>query len=193
MAAQPQPHFTVADYLAQENQSLFKHEYFQGRIYAMAGASPTHSAITATVTMLLGMQLRGSSCTTFTNDTRIIVRSNGLFTYPDLSIVCGPPIFDEQDPYGVVNPTVIIEILSSSTEGYDRGSKFQLYRGLPSLQEYILIAQNQPRIERFLYPDWALTDCAGLESSLTLVSIPCTLKLAEVYERITFSSPPELR
>lgn len=193
MAAQPQPHFTVAEYLAQENESTFKHEYFQGRVYAMSGASPAHSVISTNLAALFVAQLRGSSCTTFSNDTRITVPANGLYTYPDLSIVCGKPIFDEQDPYALVNPTVIIEILSNSTEAYDRGSKFQLYRGLPSLQEYVLIAQNQPRIERFLRPDWALTDCAGLDSSLTLVSLPCTLKLAEVYERITFTTPPELR
>jgi len=96
MGAQPQPHFTVAEYLAQENESTFKHEYFQGRVYAMSGASPAHSVISTNLAALFVAQLRGSSCTTFSNDTRITVPSNGLYTYPDLSIVCGKPIFDEQ-------------------------------------------------------------------------------------------------
>jgi Uma2 family endonuclease len=136
MTAQPKPYMTEAEYLDLERVSLSKHEYFAGNVFAMTGASEQHNLIASNVTAALHHQLRGRSCRIYPSDMRIKVVQTGLNTYPDLTIICGPPQFT--DPIKrdtLINPTVIIEILSPSTERYDRGLKFQNYRTIASLQE----------------------------------------------------------
>src|SRR5262249_9988400 len=143
MTAQPKPYITEAEYLELERASASKHEYLAGEIFAMTGASEQHNLIASNVTATLHRQRRGRSCRVYPSDMRIKVTQTGLNTYPDITVVCGPPEFtDPTKRDTLINPMVIIEILSPSTERYDRGLKFQNYRTIPSLQEYILIAQD---------------------------------------------------
>ncbi len=134
-------------------------------------------------------QLRGQPCTVQANDMRVRIQPGGLYTYPDISVVCGESKLADEHFDTLLNPVLIIEVLSKSTEAYDRGTKFQHYRQLESLQEYLLIAQDQARIERFersAEGQWLLSEAVGLDSSLELHSIPATLSLAEVYEKVRF-------
>jgi Uma2 family endonuclease len=188
MSAIPHQKMTPAEYLAFERSSEERHEYLDGEIFLMSGGSPKHSQIAISLSFFVYGQLRQKPCTVYNSDQRVQVSNTGLYTYPDLSIVCGDPQFDE-DGDNLLNPTVLIEVLSPTTESYDRGKKFQHYRTLASLQEYVLIGQDSPRIERYTrQPDnqWLLADAAGLEARIELVSIGCTLALADVYEKVTF-------
>ena len=189
MAALPKVKLTAAEYLAMERASEEKHEFLDGEIYLMSGASRNHNLILVNVLASLHAQLRKRPCVVYPSDMRVKVNDSGLYTYPDISVVCDPPQFDEADQDTLLNPTLIIEVLSPSTESYDRGKKFQHYRTLESLQEYVLIAQDSPRIERYLRQpnhEWLLADASGLESTLELASIQCTLVLADVYEKVSF-------
>ncbi len=180
---------TEAEYVAFERASEFKHEYRSGTIVDMTGASERHNLIGTNTVSLLFPQLRGRGCKIYANDMRVKVRQARLYTYPDIVIMCGEARFADDTFDMLINPTVIIEVLSPSTESYDRGEKFQHYRSLVSLQEYVLISQDSPRIERYMRQDhdsWMLTEAQGLDASIELTSIGCTLKLAEVYEQITF-------
>jgi phenylacetic acid degradation protein len=141
--------FTIEDYLDLEGISNLRHEYYKGEIFAMAGASPDHNRIVFNLSLLLGMMLRGSTCEVFPSDQRVHVEANSLFTYPDLTIVCGSPIFYKEDNMNLTNPSVIFEVLSPSTRKYDREDKFKLYQGLPSLQEYILVDSRSVMVEQF--------------------------------------------
>ena len=180
-----------AEYLAFERASETKHEYINGRVYAMGGASEKHNLICTNTIGSFYSQLRGTPCRVYMSDMRVQVNKTGLYTYPDISVVCGESQLADDVFDTLLNPVVVIEVLSPSTEAYDRGQKFQHYRQLNSLQEYVLIAQDQPRIERFLrQPDgqWILGDAPGLEASLELPSIGCTLPLADVYEKVSFEA-----
>jgi Uma2 family endonuclease len=191
MAAIPQTPkaMTEAEYLAFERASLLKHEYIGGEVFAMTGASEAHNLISVNLIASLKNQLRGRPCKVYPGDMRLKIEATGLYTYPDISVVCGEARFADAALDTLVNPTLIIEILSPSAERYDRGRKFQDYRLLASLQEYVLIAQDSPRIERFVRQGdvrWELTDVSGPDASTALTSIGCTLTLAEVYEQVTF-------
>jgi Uma2 family endonuclease len=178
-----------ADYLAFERASELKHEYFAGEVFAMSGASEAHNLICTSTSFLLYGQLRSRPCNVYPGDMRVKVEATGLYTYPDISVVCGEAQFSDDHLDTLVNPTVIIEVLSPSTEGYDRGKKFQQYREIPSLREYLLISQDSPRIERYGRQSdgtWVFDDAHGLDAHLALASIDCRLALAEVYERVTF-------
>jgi Uma2 family endonuclease len=182
---------TEAEYLAFERASEFKHEYVDGEIFAMTGGSGEHSLIIASTIIALGIQTRGGSCRVFSNDIRVRASLVGSYFYPDVAIVCGEIEYTDDHLDTLANPTLIIEVLSPSTERYDRGKKFQIYRELKSLQEYLLVAQDSPHIERYLRQEnniWQFNDAKGLEATLELPSIGCTLALAEVYEQVTFSS-----
>ncbi|MAS36854.1 MAG: hypothetical protein CL610_22810 [Anaerolineaceae bacterium] len=186
-------HMTEVEYLAFERASEIKHEFLDGQVYAMTGASRAHNLISLYTAANLINQLKGRPCEVYPSDMRLKVQASGLYTYPDVTVVCGEPQFADGEFDTLLNPTLLIEVLSPSTESYDRGKKFQQYRQLESLQEYILIAQDSPRIEHFLrQPDsdtWVLQDAAGLDTSLQLASIGCTLALADVYEKVTFEEP----
>lgn len=190
MVALPKTKMTVEEYLAMERASEEKHEFLDGEIYLMSGGTGNHSFISTNINASLHAQLRKSPCRTTTSDLRVQVSDTGLYTYPDISVVCDPIFWTDNHRDTLLNPTLIIEVLSPSTERYDRGKKFQHYRALESLKEYVLVAQDQARIERYLRQpngEWLFADAAGLETSLELQSIGCTLALADVYDKIDFS------
>ena len=192
-------HFTVEEYLALERASEERYTYLDGQIYAMAGESPEHGDICSNLVIDVGAQLRGRPCRVWTKDTK--VRSGplpqtrrifkGLFSYPDLVMVCGEPQFHDAYRDVLLNPTVIIEVLSPNTEAFDRGEKFRRYRIFnPSLSDYVLVAQDQPLIEHFVrqeHGQWLLAaSVSDLSGSVSLASIQCTLPLTNVYDRIVF-------
>jgi Uma2 family endonuclease len=187
MAVEPTRRVTIEEYLAFERGSPTKNEFVDGEIFAMTGASRRHNLLTVNVASSLHAQLRGRSCELYSGDMRVRVPATNLFTYPDVTIVCGEPVFDDRESDTLLNPTLIVEVLSPSTEGYDRGRKFAHYRTVASLREYVLVSQEEVRLERFSCQEdgsWLLTEAAGLEEVLPLPSTGCELRLADVYERV---------
>jgi Uma2 family endonuclease len=186
---------TPQEYLKFERASETKHEYYAGEIFAMTGASENHNLIVGSTYAAIYMQLRQRPCKMYANDMRVKIPSTGLYTYPDISIVCDAPEFEDDEVDILLNPTVIFEVLSPSTEAYDRGKKFQHYRTIHSLQDYILIAQDSTRIDHFTLRqnEWIFSDANSLDRVITLPSIDCTLYLRDVYEKITFDKPEGLR
>ena len=171
MAAQPLPFVTEAEYLAQERDSLVKHEYYNGEIFAMSGGTEPHNLIAVNVCATLHSQLRRRPCRVYNSDMRVKVLRTGLNTYPDASIVCGQPQFTNDTHDTIVNPVLIIEVLSPSTERYDRGMKFQNYRTIDVLQDYILIAQDEHHIEHYSRQkagQWVLNEVSGIEAALAI-------------------------
>jgi Uma2 family endonuclease len=192
MSIQPKRFIKPEEYLERERAAEHKSEYFNGEMFAMAGASQAHNLITLNVGSELRQCLRGRPCETYANDMRVRVKENGLYTYPDVTIVCDQPKFDDEEQDTLLNPTVIVEVLSPSTEAYDRGAKFALYRPIESLQEYILVSQDRRHIDQFVrQPNgtWALSDADGEEAEVFLPSIDCRLRLADVYERVELTAP----
>lgn len=193
MSALPQKHRRIAEaeYLALDRKSPIKHELMAGEIYAMSGASEAHNLITGSTYAMLYNQLRGRSCRVYPSDMKVRTPATRSYAYPDITAVCGEALFADDQRDILLNPVLIIEVMSPTTERYDRGKKFQHYRELKTLQEYILIAQDSPHIERFVRQEkgfWQFSEVRGREASLELSSIECTLNLAEVYEQITFAS-----
>lgn len=189
MASHPKSYFTPEQYLALERAASQRSEYLAGKIYAMAGASEAHNLITLNAITSLRAQTRGR-CRAYLRDMRVRVPATRLFTYPDGILVCGERRFDDAQRDTLLNPTLLIEVLSDSTERYDRGQKFAHYRQIASLQEYLLIAQDAPRVERFLRQptdEWLLTIVEGRDATLPLPSVACTLTLAELYEEVDFN------
>lgn len=187
MSAQPKTYISVDQYLAGERLSDTKHEYYAGEVFAFAGASEQHNLIAGNVLASLHTQLRRRACTVYSSDMRVKVRRTGLYTYPDVVAVCGQAQFEDEERDTLLNPTVIIEVLLPSTENYDRGKKFQNYRTIDSLAEYLLIAQDTYRIEHYIrQPDqqWLLSEATALNATIDLPSINCTLLLADVYEKV---------
>ncbi|MDG4594493.1 MAG: Uma2 family endonuclease [Candidatus Contendobacter sp.] len=183
---------TATDYLTLERQAKTKNEYLNGRIYAMSGASRSHNRITVNLTSALHAQLKRKPCEPFSGDMRVKVSPTGLYTYPDVVVVCGEPRFEDSHVDTLLNPTLIIEVLSDSTAAYDRGEKFAHYRALQSLSDYLLVAQDQPRIEHYQrQPDgrWLYSATDGLDAQVEISTIGCVLSLAEVYERLAFAEP----
>ncbi len=181
---------TEAEFLHFERQSPERHEFLAGEVYAMAGATPVHAAIASDLLFALQSRLRNRRCQPFGNDLRIRTPDTGLLTYPDLTVICGPLEFAQGTEDTVTNPTVLLEILSESTEAWDRGGKFGSYRQLPSLREYVLISQHEPRVELFVRQtdgNWLLTDLFGLDHTLKLVSLGCEIPLGEIFTRIVFA------
>ena len=189
--SQPAEQFiTPAEYLAFERTADTKSEYLNGRIYAMSGASRNHNRITISLAATLHLQLKRKPCEAFVNDMRVKVSPTGLYTYPDMVIVCGEPRFEDQAFDTLLNPTVIIEVLSDSTEKYDRGEKFAHYRALDSLTDYLLVAQNQPRIECFSRQpggQWLYSVADGLDAQMNVGEMDFVLRLNEIYERVVFA------
>ncbi|MGB9633034.1 MAG: Uma2 family endonuclease [Chloroflexaceae bacterium] len=187
MTAQPAPHLTPAEYLALERAGEERHEFLAGKIYAMAGGSKRHNRIAGSAYAALYAQLRQRDCVVYPSDMRVKSARTGLYTYPDITIVCGDEEFEDDSEDTLLNPTVIIEVLSPSTEQYDRGRKFQHYRAIPSLREYVLISQDEYRVERFARQadnTWLLSEATGREGTLELTSVQCLLRLEEVYEKV---------
>jgi Uma2 family endonuclease len=190
------PHYTVDQYLAIERASDERYEYLDGEIYSMAGESNDHGDISVNVVGLLHSQLRGTPCRVRTKDTKVrsgpVLKSGEtsacLFSYPDVTVICGEMEFLDAHRDVILNPTMIAEVLSPSTEALDRGEKFTRYQTWnPSLKEYVLISQGKPQIEQYSKQDdgsWTYRRHVGLESTVVLTSIGCTLRLADVYDRV---------
>jgi Uma2 family endonuclease len=190
MSSQPKTYLTPEEYLAAERRNEFKSEYIDGEMVAMTGASRKHNLIAINIAGGLHHQLRGRPREAYMSEMRVRIPSR-RYTYPDLVVVCGEPQFEDDYLDTLLNPTLIIEVLSESTERYDRGRKFGFYRAVESLAEYVLIAQDEYRIEQYAkQPDgrWLLTDHRSPEDSVELASIQCTLSLLEVYEKVNL--PP---
>jgi len=187
MSTQPKPFISEAQYLELERKADRKSEYLRGEIFAMAGASVTHVIINDNLVMLLGRELLGSGCRAFTRDLRLRIPTSGLYTYPDFMVICGAMERAELDPDTATNPKVIIEILSPSTENYDRGNKFADYRTLPSLCEYLLISQDQIHVEHHTkQPDgaWVLRETSDGEAMVVLESVGVRFTLREAYDGV---------
>lgn len=187
MAINPQRKFSPAEYLAFERaQTDIKHEYLDGEITAMAGGSREHNRIVSNVMGILYNQLRGRPCDHYGGDMRVKVAATGLYVYPDITALCDDPQFEDDVFDTLLNPSVIIEVLSETTEAYDRGTRFDHYRSIESLRVYGLIAQDKPQIELFerQTQHWLLSVAKGLETSIRLEVIECELALADVYERV---------
>jgi Uma2 family endonuclease len=184
VSAAPERRLTYVEYAAGEEASLRKHDYVQGAVFAMAGGTPEHAALVLAVGGSLYLQLRGKPCRAYSSDLRVRIKASDVGTYPDISVVCGEVVRDEEDPNSVLNPTVIVEVLSDGTERYDRGDKFGHYRRIQTLKEYVLISQHAQLIERHVRNDdnsWTMT-AFGPGSSATLAAIGCSLDVDTIYE-----------
>ena len=191
MASQPTPAVSPQEYLALERRATVKSEYHDGTIVAMAGASRAHNLIVGDTNVSLIQQLRGRPCETYTSDMRIWIAAHRVYVYPDIAVVCDEPQFEDAEVDTLLNPALIIEVLSPSTEGYDRGRKFAQYRTLPSLREYLLIAQDEYHVDYYRREadgHWLIGDAQGRDATLALtIGGGCTLALADVYARVTLA------
>jgi Uma2 family endonuclease len=180
--------FSVQEYLQAENKAETKSEYVNGEIFAMAGASLDHNFVTYPLLTEIGAQLRGGPCMAFGSDLRVRIDASNLYTYPDITVVCGESQVDPNDRCAITNPTVIFEVLSESTESWDRGGKFAHYRLLPSLREYVLVSQKEPRVERYVRSGekWILTEFVGLEAVFSLETLEVSVPLSSIYARLDF-------
>jgi Uma2 family endonuclease len=181
---------TPEEYLEFERKSETKHEHFNGEIFAMSDAKRNHNKITTNLNGLVWQHLKGKSCENYSNDMRVFIPKTGLYTYPDIVVVCGEPQFQDNVFDTLFNPLLLIEVLSESTESYDRGKKFQHYRSIESLEEYVLVAQDEARIEKFVKSGdgfWVLSEAVGLGAEIEFSSIECCLALAEVYDKVNFA------
>jgi Uma2 family endonuclease len=175
------------EYLEIERKAEYKSEYYHGEMFAMSGVSRTHDRINVQLTFLIAQHLRGKRCEAFTANMRVLAASSGLYTYADLSVVCEEPQFADAQVDTLTDPALLVEILSPSTEDYDRGKKAKLYRAIPSLQELLFIAQDSYEVELYRrQPDgtWSLIEARGLEAAIALTSIGYTLSLRELCERV---------
>ena len=180
---------TPQEYLIRERQASIKSEFYQGEIFAMGGGSANHSLIAANFVREAGNALKDKPCIVFNSDLRVQVQSTGLYTYPDATIVCGELLFDDDDRDTLLNPTVIVEVLSDSTEKYDRGKKSNHYRQIASLKELILIAQDRSHVERFTRQpngDWLFHEQKELTADFELKSLGISIAISELYRGVTF-------
>ena len=190
MSTSPRTYLTPEQYLEIERKAEFKSEYYRGEMFCMAGASENHNLLVGNTVVLLHPQLRRNRCVVYSNDMRVRVGATGLYTYPDIVVACGERQFLDGRRDTLLNPTVITEVLSPSAEAYDRGKKFDHYRALESLREYLLVSSDRVQIERYTRQpsgQWLLTAVNRLEDSIDLESAGCTLSLADVYERVESS------
>ena len=178
--------YSIQEYLEMEKDSFEKHEYYKGEIFAMAGAGPRHNVISVNIITALANALKGKSCQPYGSDMRIHIPENSLFTYPDISIICGEIITSKENEETVTQPTVIIEILSPATKNYDRGEKFMLYRAIPALKEYILIDSESIHAEHFAINKeglWQLKEHNNPEEKISIETVNIQLMMQDVYER----------
>lgn len=179
--------FDTDEYLSMERQTDIRHEFLDGFVYAMAGESLEHSTINANLTARLHAQLAGKPCRVLSLNLKVCAGTSGLYAYPDATVVCGQPIFHDEKRDVLMNPTLIVEVLSPSTEKYDRGEKFERYKGIESLTDYLLVSQDAPRVEhrtKNASGEWTTTIVEGLSAALAINSIECRLPLAEIHERV---------
>jgi Uma2 family endonuclease len=191
MSQQPKTLLTVEEYLDLERQADYKSEYYQGEIFAMSGGSPNHSLIATNCARLLGNALQGSGCRVYNSDLRVHVVTVNMYTYPDITVVCDKSdIVDES----LLNPLVLVEVLSPSTESYDRGQKFAFYRSIPSLREYVLVAQERQSIEVFRRNDTGIWELhLPQDGVIELASVGCSIRLEDVYADVEIKEGRGLR
>jgi Uma2 family endonuclease len=193
----PQPihRCTPEEYLRLERDASEKHEFYRGEVFAMSRGTSQHSLVIANVIGELRQRLKGSPCRVYDSNLRIRIPRTTLYTYPDVSVICGPLQFDRLDTqrHTVLNPTLIVEVLSPSTEAWDRGGKLESYIQIESLREYLLVSSTAARVEAYLrLPNgtWNYSDATGLQAQIALGSLQSGLPLAEVYAGVTFPAPP---
>ncbi len=185
MSTQAARFLTPEQYLENENKAQYKSEYVDGEVFAMAGASPRHARLITNIVFAAEGRLRDRGCTAYANDLRLRIAGSNLFTYPDVMIVCGDLVISDIDSHGMLNPTVIFEVLSPSTEAWDRGKKFAHYRNVPSLREYVLVSQDGVRVEHFARQadgqSWTFTEATDTSGALHLASVGCEIPVSEIY------------
>jgi len=187
MAAIPKTLIAEQDYLEDERKSLHKSEYYNGEIFAMAGASKTHNKIVASVILAIGEHLKGKSCSFFPSDLRVHNAENSLYTYSDVTVVCGEEKYLDDEFDTLLNPTVLVEVLSPATEDYDRGTKFKLYRTIPSLQNYLLVSSTEFAAEiytRQANDEWILNTAQGKSSRIHISALNYDLSLSDIYAQV---------
>jgi Uma2 family endonuclease len=190
MSTQPKTFLTPEQYLEIERKAEYKSEYYGGEMFAMAGAREAHNLIVPQTSSQLIQQLRGRPCRVYSNDMRVRVSATGLYTYPDVVVVRGEPRFLDEQRDTLLNPTLVVEVLSPTTEAYDRGRKFEHYRSLESLKEYLLIASERAGAELFTRQpsgQWLLTAATRPEETIELQSVACRIALADIYEKVEFA------
>ncbi|MGH8479972.1 MAG: Uma2 family endonuclease [Gammaproteobacteria bacterium] len=183
--------YSPVGYLALERAAAFKSEFHDGHIYAMTGASREHNLVSVNICRELSLRLKDQPCEAYINDMRVRAAEN--YFYPDVVVVCGQPEFEDEQLDSLLNPSLLIEVLSPSTEAYDRGGKFARYRKIPSVREYLLVSQDQARIERYVRrgDHWLMTEAVGLDGSMVLETVECTLALREVYDKVSAGAQME--
>ncbi|MFO0890054.1 MAG: Uma2 family endonuclease [Isosphaeraceae bacterium] len=188
MSTAEESKYTPAEYLAFERNSPIRHEYHRGELFAMTGASREHNLISLNLGREISGQLIDRPCEAYVSDMRVQVEATGLYTYPDVVVVCGQPEFEDKQVDTLLNPTVVFEVLSESTEAYDLGVKFGNYRRIRSLREYVLVSQDRMMVERFARRggEWVLTDYSQPDQSLELDSIGCKVVLERIYAKVQF-------
>ena len=187
MLQQKQKYYTPEEYLVLEETAEYRSQYFQGEIFAMTGGSANHNRIARNLIAAMDIAFEEKPCEAFINDMRLLVKKNGLYTYPDVVVVCGKIKFVEERDDTITNPIVIIEVLSKSTEGYDRGAKFELYRALDTLRDYILVDQTKTHVEHFHRLDdgrWILQEFNHIEDLLRLETIDFAMSLHRIYRNV---------
>ncbi|MDX2043345.1 MAG: Uma2 family endonuclease [Acidobacteriota bacterium] len=192
MSALPKPYLTIEEYIELDKNSEERFEYFDGEIFAMAGSSHNHARISSRICSLLEQKLFGGKCEAFNCEVRVKVPAELPYRYPDVSVVCGEPIFEMiQGVEMLVNPVLIIEVLSPSTAAYDLDAKFTAYQSIESFREYLLVAQDRPHVIHYTRQSkgrWLRTEVSGLQNEVRLSSVKVTLPLSEIYARVKFQS-----
>jgi Uma2 family endonuclease len=194
MATNPKTLLTEQEYLAFERRSEFRHEYFAGEIFDMTGASREHNLIVTNLVVALGSQLRDRPCNVYANDLRVKVRRARHYAYPDVVVTCGEEEFEDAELDTLPNPLVVFEVLSDSTEAYDRGKKFESYQKVESLTDYLLVSQHARRVEQFTRGggrDWVYTEAHEPGDAIKIRSVGCELRLEDVYLKVEPPAAPE--
>ena len=191
MAAHPQPRLSPEDYLKIERAAEFRSEYYDGHMYAMSGGSYRHFRIISNINGEFHQAFKKTNCAAGSNDLRLRISPSGLYTYPDIVVVCGEPKFADDQKDTLLNPVLISEVLSPSTEAHDRGFKASQYRTIESLQEHALVSQTEPRVEiyrRHSGGDWLFSESTGLDATCRFASVDCTIALADIYNKVAFEA-----
>ena len=195
MSALPKRYFTPEEYAMLEEKADYKSQYVAGEIFAVAGIQPWHLAVMSNLAGMFYVRFCGGPCRAYSNDASVRVQASELWTYPDVIAFCGEPKFYRtKKPYSLLNPQVVVEVLSPPTESFDRGDKFERYKRLESLADYVLAASETMRVEHHVRQDnggWLYHEYHAAADVLKLASVEGELPLAEIYERVTFPAPGE--
>lgn len=195
MSTRPHRHYTLEEYFDLEMRSEERYEYFNGEVFCMSGGTPAHDRINMNMIVDLSNKLRGGSCLLFSSNVRVKVPAAPPYRYPDLTATCAAPIYEQIGGIdSITNPQLIVEVLSMSTEAYDRGDKFTEYKSVESFREYLLVAQHRPHITHYVKDssgEWSYKEINGMDASLRIATLDCELHLRDVYENVEFIPQPE--